>query len=770
MPRVLLIAFVLLNTSLLSPAQSQADRSPGELRFILKKSRPDTSRVQLGLQLSNYYLNKPDEFKKDLDSALMLAQDALRLSDSLGYISGRYLSLGVLGRIFFERGDIPSGKACFAEVADFYHRAGNWKEELKWLQYLAIFLPERDTNYPEKIRILNHVLSLSRQVKDSTQELVALKDIADVYLRWGKLDTAETRLLQLLRLQQTYESRQLHYTYDLLAATSTFRGNFNKALLYAIETIKHMQAAGDSASPSAAVFYNRMGSIYRELGQHDKSIPWYRKALDHMLPQRIGGRYSVCGHLVRSMIKVGKYKDALSLLLDLVQKDPPVSLMEREEVARSMGDCFNALQQYDLAEKHYREMIHYEEQQPPGSNRYAIDIYYVIGRFYTDRQEYARAGHYLQKALALPRINSNFASRIKDIHLALFQVDSAAGDHLSAIQHLRTYSILNDSIFNETKSRQIAELQVQYETARKEQDIKLLRKESQLERSRLQQARSSRNVILVGTLMLLAMVGLLYNRYRLKQRSNRRLEEQQKEINGKNHSLQELLHEKDRLLEEKEWLLKEIHHRVKNNLQIVMSLLNTQSAYIENDAALVVIRENQHRVYAMSLIHQKLYQSENVALIDIPAYISELVDYLRNSFDTPEIRFELDIAPVKLDVAQTVPMGLILNEAVTNAIKYAFPGNRNGVITIMLHRANDHRLLLTITDNGVGLPPEIDIRQTDSLGMSLMKGLSRQLGGSFHLENKQGLTIVVDFIDERGTCLDVTRVAPDLLTETVTYE
>ncbi len=307
-------------------------------------------------------------------------------------------------------------------------------------------------------------------------------------------------------------------------------------------------------------------------------------------------------------------------------------------------------------------------------------------------------------------------------------MDSAAGNYLSAIQHLRTYNILNDSIFNETKSKQIAELQIQYETARQEQDIKLLRNESQLERNKLQQARLARNVTLAGIFMLLAIVGLLYNRYRLKQRSNRRLEEQQKEINLKNQSLEELLHEKDRLLEEKEWLLKEIHHRVKNNLQIVMSLLNYPVCLYENDAALVVIRENQHRVYAMSLIHQKLYQSENVALIDIPVYISELVDYLRSSFDTRHIRFELDLALVKLDVAQTVPMGLILNEAVTNAIKYAFPGNRGGLIAVTLQQTGSHHLQLIIKDNGVGLPAGMDINETDSLGMSLMQGLKQAAG------------------------------------------
>ncbi|HEY1163960.1 MAG TPA: hypothetical protein VGE90_02310, partial [Chitinophaga sp.] len=122
MPRVLLIAFVLLNTSLLSPAQPPTDKSPGELRLLLQKSRPDTNRILWQLQLSDYYLNKPDEYKNDVDSALMLALEAFRLSDSLRYTSGRYLSLGELGRIYFESGDLERGKASFTAVADFYHR------------------------------------------------------------------------------------------------------------------------------------------------------------------------------------------------------------------------------------------------------------------------------------------------------------------------------------------------------------------------------------------------------------------------------------------------------------------------------------------------------------------------------------------------------------------------------------------------------------------------------------------------------------------------
>ena len=163
-----------------------------------------------------------------------------------------------------------------------------------------------------------------------------------------------------------------------------------------------------------------------------------------------------------------------------------------------------------------------------------------------------------------------------------------------------------------------------------------------------------------------------------------------------------------------------------------MSLLNSQSAYIENDVALTAIQDSQHRVHAMSLIHQKLYNSENVSSIDMSFYIRELVSYLADSFNTGQrIRFEFGIDPLEMDVSQAVPLGLILNEAITNSIKYAFPDDKEGAIIISLSKTGLHHYLLTISDNGIGMPAHIKNKKSGSLGMSLMAGLSEDLDGAF---------------------------------------
>jgi two-component sensor histidine kinase len=167
----------------------------------------------------------------------------------------------------------------------------------------------------------------------------------------------------------------------------------------------------------------------------------------------------------------------------------------------------------------------------------------------------------------------------------------------------------NDSIFNIDKNKQCTALQLQFETEKKDDDIRSLQKESRLQHANKAKDTIIKNVIIGGIVMLLLLLGLLYRRYRLKQRSNIQLQQKQQEINLQNDLLK-------KVLGEKEWLLKEIHHRVKNNLQIVISLLNTQSAYLDNEDALLALKSSQQRMHSMSLIHQRLYQSDNLAMID----------------------------------------------------------------------------------------------------------------------------------------------------------
>jgi two-component system, sensor histidine kinase PdtaS len=245
---------------------------------------------------------------------------------------------------------------------------------------------------------------------------------------------------------------------------------------------------------------------------------------------------------------------------------------------------------------------------------------------------------------------------------------------------------------------------------------------------------------------LLVLAALVYDRYRSRRWYGRLLHVQQQDLDQKSLELEGLYLAQGRLLTEKEWLLKEMHHRVKNNLQIAMSLLNTQSFYLENEKALAAIRQSRNRMYAMSLIHQRLYQTHSLELISMSRYIPELIDFIKDNLaGDRNIRFGLHIDPVSLDVAQAVPTGLIINEAVTNCIQYAFPERNDGAVNIVLRYLGQDDILLQIADNGIGLRADFDIKRAKSMGMELIGSLNRQLEGTMNIRNRGGLVISIVF-------------------------
>jgi two-component sensor histidine kinase len=250
-----------------------------------------------------------------------------------------------------------------------------------------------------------------------------------------------------------------------------------------------------------------------------------------------------------------------------------------------------------------------------------------------------------------------------------------------------------------------------------------------------------------GVALLLALIAVCYDRYQIINRHKNQVYQQKQEIDYKILELEQLTNSRDRLLGEKEWLLKEIHHRVKNSMQIAMSLLNTQSFYLENEKAVEAIRQSRNRMYALSLIHQRLYQSDNLELIHMSRYIPELIRYIdENLAEDRHLRFKMQIDPVRLDVAQAVPIGLIINEAVTNSIKFAFPNRNDGAIAISLHYLGDDDILLEIADNGIGLREDFDITRVKSMGMELIGTLNQQLDGKMTIQSKGGVVISIVFL------------------------
>jgi PAS domain S-box-containing protein len=200
-------------------------------------------------------------------------------------------------------------------------------------------------------------------------------------------------------------------------------------------------------------------------------------------------------------------------------------------------------------------------------------------------------------------------------------------------------------------------------------------------------------------------------------------------------------------LQEKEILLKEIHHRVKNNLQVISSLLDLQANCVENKQVVAAFRDSQARLRTMALIHEKLYQSANLAEINLADYARDLVTYLLRSQDAAKRGISLNIQTddVLLDIDKAIPCGLILNELVSNSLKHAFPQGQTGKICVELHVNDANRSTMMIGDNGIGFPEELNFRHPTSLGLQLVNTLVNQLNGVIELDCSQGTTFKIIF-------------------------
>ena len=395
--------------------------------------------------------------------------------------------------------------------------------------------------------------------------------------------------------------------------------------------VKNMEWSGMSALEGA--FYTRMAVVYNAFEKYDEALSWYKKALEHRsIETNIFWFKGLLYATTMLAIELNRPEESLSLMHEVITECPPVTPWQKAQVLSTKGDCYAMLNNYKLADDNYMSLLKLANENPSMDPFGELSgVYLQIAEFYMSNSNLTTARLFLKKGIATggnPQLRAAYL-----INHLQFRLDSAAGNYKSALNHHILYKAADDSDRNIEQRKAFDELTIKYGAEKKDNDIKLLQKEQQLQGARLLQIKYTRNWILGVVALLLVIVGMLTYNTRLKQRTNKKLQTQQREIEGQNLTLRHLVNEK-------EWLVKEIHHRVKNNLQTVMGLLGTQSGYFKNEEAINAITDSQHRIQSMSLIHRRLYQSNNLSAIKMPDYIHELVDFLSDSFNiSNHVRF-----------------------------------------------------------------------------------------------------------------------------------
>jgi len=728
----------------LRSASAQTARSLATLQQKLQESKPDTAKANLLIDMGRYYLNKPGETANDLDSALLLNRQARHLSLALKYNTGIGKSILLESQIYREKGNKFKARQLTETALQFATKHHLLKEIADaYLAFTDLYGIEY-SDIEERIKYTENAIPLYKQGGYKKEQAGALKSLGDYYQLQAENTKAVKALEEALAIYQSINFKEVQGVCDLLGYVYARIGNDVLALKYGLMAVKTAEQVRDTSMQFCTIC-NRLAITYYSLKKNDLAEYYYHKALKTALRYNDAGAIQqIKFNLVVLLIRVHKPERSLAMLTDVIKNYPPNDNIKLNITSLYLfATIYMDMKQLPKAKRYIDSLLSYYKEYGKdfGSSNF---LNQPIIRYYFLSRQFTKAYPYLKINDSLARFRHSLIT-IATNEQNWAKVDSALGNHLSALQHYEEYKIVSDSLKSIDQKKQMSFLQYQFDIDNKNQDILVLKQKGQLQQNRIHTESIIRNAVIGGLIILIIFSGLIYSRYYTKKRSNDLLTIKQTEINNQNELLRKLLNDK-------EWLLKEIHHRVKNNLQIVISLLNTQSAYLDNEDALFAIRNSQHRMNAISLIHQKLYQSENLAAIDMSVYINELIDYLQESFDTDKrVTYLMDVEPLCLDVGQAVPLGLILNEAISNAMKYAFVAGQKGRIIISLQPYGESRYQLNIADNGVGLPEGFDPLQSSSLGMSLMQGLADQLEGDFKLTTEKGLNVCIIFKPESIT-------------------
>jgi two-component sensor histidine kinase len=716
------------NKEVLNNAQWVDQRKPLIGQQQLNKATGEEHAALLML-LGAYYAFEPLNNSKAISQSINFLNQGIKESDKLNNISLKLAGQRLLGKLYLKRYDFVNADKLFAAVKEGYMQSGNQLEAATTCSWWGLYAPVTPTSTPPRIKHMEMALAVYKAMDDKEGQVNVL--INDSYVHVLLYDFADAEKLEKQALGLTGQTGfpYSHYITGALLAITNFAGKFGEPLNYGIETTKRAETLRDSIG--LPYFYLTVAQLYNEeYGNQEISIIWATKSINCFLSQH-EPCYAILNNVVSYFLGLGRKRDALQLINKVVSQAPPNTSIAKFQYDVTIANYYSFYKNWSTVLKYLNKADSIANDLKKHVGFFGESyLYEEYAELYYHMGNYKKAKVYYQQFLESPDVHGlDLHNAILAWH-ALIAIDSIEGNKDAELRDYAKYMNLVNQNYTISKTRQAEELQVKYATTARENQIKALNQKAKLEQETLKQANRVKNITIVGIILVIIIAFLLYRQGAIRKKNNAI-------ITGKNETMQ-------RLLEEKEWLVKEIHHRVKNNLHTIICLLESQAAYLDNDA-LKAIETSQHRIYAMSLIHQKLYQSDDIKVLDMNIYITEFVQYLEESFGPAEnVKVTLNIDNIKLEAAQAIPIGLIINEAVTNSYKYAFPGHQQGTIKIALHQSGN-LIDLLISDNGIGMTIIDHFDDAGSLGMELIKGLSRDLKGRLELEGTNGTSIRILF-------------------------
>lgn len=590
-----------------------------------------------------------------------------------------------------------------------------------------------ETNPTKKLEIIDEMVAIGfntdmQQGLDYAKKGVALAEKSDnkewkpkFYEMQGRM---HANLLQLDSATLFFKKAEKGYitlkdkkgqakTYFKMAWVHRKNGELEAALQKDLDGLKLMESIDDKGGICDAM--TRVSEDLTRQNRLKEALDYAEKAIviadeNNLTSEQFYVNFNA-GNVAMSSDKYQKswnyYEKAMA-----IAREQNLGLPTLSDVSNSRGNAFKRLGKYKEALKDYENAMNYAKES---NYQNAINTVTAnLGEVNLLLGNYEAALGYQLETVRLQESNSDTANLVENYH-HVSTIYSKLGDYKSALDYKQKAYNMRDSIASMESDAKMSEMLTKYESEKKEETI--ANQESIISQQGLIQ-----NLVIGLAVLLFGLLFLGYVSYQSRAKKNK------------------LLAIKNA---ENELLLKEIHHRVKNNLEVVSGLLALQSSQIDDQSTKDAMQESQNRVNSIGIVHQKLYQGTNLGAVEMKDYILNLSESILDSFGTTgKVNLELAMEQLDLDIDTAVPLGLIINELITNTVKYAFPNKENGKLTIKLERKKDNILHLVVSDNGVG---KSGITQGTGFGGQLISLLTSQLNGTMTEDNENGTTVIFDF-------------------------
>lgn len=613
------------------------------------------------------------------------------------------------------------------------------------------------------ISILNCSNFWTQKEPEDKIELIYFYDSIAYEYRFTQTDSSLYYIGKIITIcKEISDTNNLAYSYTFYGTVKKDQGEIDSAIFYFKKAIEIQKSI--DFDRGIAGNYNNIANAYRKQNNYLSSIEYYQKSkiiFDKVQDDKNSA--ITLQNISELYLEMNQPNEALNVLLQAEKK-----LLKNENKVGlgyfyvTKAEIFNRLKNDQEVLSLMLQSLNLFEEVDHQSEVCRIRI--KLGKFWINNNSYYKADSVLSLSL-----NQSFSLNQKyewaQSHLYLGELNNKLNNHAKAVEFLEiaidvsekykfnqllaeAYKMIatsyyltqnykssfealsishkiQDSIMGYELQKSFKELQTKYKVLEKDNQIAMQNADNERLQFEKKSEETKNFYIIIVTILVVLLLMIFVLRFIQKRKLSIQLEQS---------------------LRERELLLKEIHHRVKNNLQIISSLLNLQKRASKTEVNNELINQTQDRIQTMAIIHENLYQSDNFVDINLKTYFDNLLNHFENSYalNNKHIILNQKIEPFSLHIDKLIPLGLILNELLTNSVKYAFDEN-GGEILIDIHKEKEDEVTFVYQDNGKGLPEDFDIKKSKSLGMQLIKGLSKQIKGTLEIKSIEGLKICITF-------------------------